>query len=155
MDSGRKHPVHHAPHERHNQPVIVFVTVCSKDRKKIFATRQVHELLLDCWSRTDTWLVGRYVVMPDHIHLFCAPGNSSRSVSLQRWVTYWKALATLAWPVPGDEPVWQRHFWDSQLRRDESYDAKWDYVVQNPVRAGLVEGVGDWGYQGECNVLRW
>jgi len=155
MDWERKHPVHHEPLERHNRPVIIFVTVCSKDRKKIFATQQVHALLLDCWTRAGAWLVGRYVIMPDHIHLFCAPENSQRSISLQRWVTYWKSLASLAWPVASDEPVWQRHFWDTQLRRNESYDQKWDYVVQNPIRAGLAGGVADWQFQGECNVLRW
>ena len=42
---------------------------------------------------------------------------------------------------PNDRPIWQRHFWDTQLRRGESYDQKWDYVMQNPVRAGLAECV--------------
>jgi len=46
-------------------------------------------------------------------------------------------------------------FLDTQLRRGESYDAKWDYVVANPVRAGLVSKSEDWPYQGEMNVLTW
>ena len=43
-----------------------------------------------------------------------------------------------------ETPVWQRHFWDTQLRRSESYDQKWQYVVENPVRAGLVARSEDW-----------
>jgi len=41
------------------------------------------------------------------------------------------------------------------LRRGQSYDEKWDYVVDNPLRAGLVERAQDWPYQGELNVLSW
>jgi REP element-mobilizing transposase RayT len=59
------------------------------------------------------------------------------------------------WPNPDHAPVWQRHFWDRQLRKSESYDQKWQYVIENPVRAGLVTKPEDWPYQGELNVLRW
>lgn len=54
-----------------------------------------------------------------------------------------------------EHPIWERHFWDRQLRRGESYSEKWQYVVTNPVRAGLVQRVADWPYQGELNVLPW
>jgi REP element-mobilizing transposase RayT len=52
-------------------------------------------------------------------------------------------------------PLWQRHFWDTQLRKGESYDEKWEYVVKNPVRAGLAKQSQDWPYQGELNALAW
>lgn len=74
---------------------------------------------------------------------------------LQRWMGFWKAAVTRAWPHRADLPIWQRHFWDTQLRRGENYDAKWDYVLANPVRAGLVSNSDDWPYQGEMNVLTW
>ncbi|MCX7916496.1 MAG: hypothetical protein N3A53_09385, partial [Verrucomicrobiae bacterium] len=51
--------------------------------------------------------------------------------------------------------LWQRDFWDTQLRRGESYSAKWEYVRYNPVRAGLVSDPADWPYQGELNILEW
>ena len=100
------------------------------------------------------WQVGRYVIMPDHIHLFCAPAKSETQPLLQ-WVKYWKSSAARNWIESADSPVWQRHFWDTQLRRSESYDQKWQYVVENPVRAGLVARSEDWRYQGEMNVLQW
>mgnify|MGYP003875432317 CR=1 FL=1 len=53
------------------------------------------------------------------------------------------------------QQFWQRDFWDTQLRRGESYSAKWKYVRHNPVRAGLVPSADLWPYQGELNVLRW
>jgi putative transposase len=92
--------------------------------------------------------------MPDHIHLFCAPA-AWPIVSLPKWVRFWKSLATQSWPQPSHRPIWQRHFWDTQLRHGESYDEKWDYVMQNAVRAGLVLHPDDWAYQGELNILPW
>jgi len=45
--------------------------------------------------------------------------------------------------------LWQPGFFDHLLRNDESYAQKWEYVRQNPVRAGLVKFTEDWPYQGE------
>jgi putative transposase len=154
LQSGRKHPVHQPVHERHGQPVIVFLTVCTKNRKQILATEDVHEHLVNTWREAQSWVVGRYVIMPDHVHLFCAPAELHPRALLQ-WVSFWKSRSAQHWPRPNDAPVWQRHFWDTQLRGGESYDAKWDYVVQNPVRARLIECADDWPYQGELNILRW
>jgi len=151
---GRKHPIHQPVCERFNTPIIVFVTVCTKDRKPMLANAEMHETLRGSWQRAERWLVGKYVIMPDHIHLFCAPLVSVPE-SLQSWIGFWKATATRRWPHREDLAIWQRHFWDMQLRRSESYSAKWDYVVANPVRAGLVNKPEDWPYQGEMNVLTW
>jgi putative transposase len=170
---GRKHPVHRPVYERRDVPIIVYLTACTKGRKPILANPAVHELLHASWREARSWLVGRYVVMPDHIHLFCAPAinyggtgavpsqileaslgrHSGRPSSLlEKWVAYWKSRH---WPNPNHAPIWQRHFWDTQLRGSESYDQKWEYVIENPVRAGLVTKPEDFPYQGELNVLRW
>jgi hypothetical protein len=39
------------------------------------------------------------------------------------------------------------------LRSDESYAEKWNYVRENPVRAGLVRNASEWPYQGEIVVI--
>jgi len=50
-------------------------------------------------------------------------------------------------------PIWQREYWDRQLRRSESYAEKWQYVRNNPIRHGYVRRAEDWPYQGELNSL--
>ena len=153
-EPGCKHPAHWSVVERHNEPVIIFLTVCSKDRKHILASPDSVRVMMDAWRNAKSWLVGRYVIMPNHIHLFCAPGVFPNE-PLKQWVRYWKNLASRNWPRPNEHPVWQRDFWDTQLRRHENYDSKWDYVINNPVRAGLVEKSEDWPFHGELNVLPW
>lgn len=51
-------------------------------------------------------------------------------------------------------PFWQPEFFDHVLRSAKSYSEKWDYVRENPVRAGLVTEADKWPYQGECGTLR-
>jgi len=46
-------------------------------------------------------------------------------------------------------PHWQKGFFDRLIRHGESYSEKWEYVRQNPVRAGFVSRYEDWAWQGE------
>jgi len=102
----RKNLPHFPPVDRHNTAIILFVTVCTKQRKQVLANDATHQLLCAAWATQPSWLVGR-------------------------------------------------DFWDTQLRKGENYDEKWQYVLENPVRAGLVKHSEDWPYQGELNVLEW
>ena len=133
------------------QPTLVFLTVCSLNRKAILATHQVQEKLCEAWKEADAWMVGSYVVMPDHIHLFCAPQNED--ISIERWITYWKRQFHRHFGAGA--PRFQSRGFHHRLRRDESYAEKWEYVRSNPVRAGLVSRPEDWPFQGTLNELRW
>jgi REP element-mobilizing transposase RayT len=55
--------------------VIIFLTVCAEKRKPILANDDAAGVILEAWRDADHWLVGRYIIVPDHIHLFCAPGR--------------------------------------------------------------------------------
>ena len=50
-------------------------------------------------------------------------------------------------------PHWQKGFFDYLVRSERSYEEKWVYVRENPVRAGLVSRADDWPYQGEIGLL--
>ena len=148
----RKHPAHHPVIEWYNAQTIVFLTVCTHQRKRILDCGRVHVALIAAWSQSTHWLVGRYVIMPDHIHLFCTPA-SCESVGVAQWTAYWKRLTSQR--LSDLQPRWQRDCWDTQLRRHESYSEQWNYVRNNPVRAGLVDDAEAWSYQGILNHLPW
>jgi putative transposase len=154
MDIGRRRPAHFPPIERHNTPVILLVTVCSKNRKPIFAEPDVFPLLTAAWHDATSWRVGRFVVMPNHIHLFCAPAQSPPS-NISHWIRFWKSSISRKWPRPDEQPIWHAGYWDRQIRRGEHYGDRWEYVRQNPVRAGFVQVPDEWPWQGELNELRW
>jgi putative transposase len=154
MPPRRKHPVHQPIVEHWNAPSIVFLTVCTIRRKRILAVREVVQLLAESWPQATSWTVGKYLVMPDHIHLFCSPAEIEVR-ALKQWVRYWKTLASRRWPRPEEHPIWQEEFWDTQIRSATHYTEKWEYVRLNPVRAGLVRESDAWPHQGELNELRW
>jgi len=108
-------------------------------------------LLLNAWQGSREWRAGRYMIMPDHVHLFASP-VTHESENAAKWVAYWKACVTRAQEMKN---LWQRDCWDTQLRSGQHYGDKWQYIRLNPVRKGLVADANDWPYQGELNVLWW
>ena len=152
-DPGRRSLPHLPSLEFPNQSIIQFVTVCVAGRRPLLAHPSVSDLLVNCWRRADHWRVGRYVIMPDHLHLFCAPAFPY--TPLKKWVQFWRSATSRAWPCNDEHPIWQRDFFDRQLRTGESYHEKWLYVVHNPVRAGLVTEPEAWPFQGEIHPLMW
>jgi putative transposase len=133
------------------EPTIVFLTGCTDKRVPWLARADVHEHLRAVWNEAQAWLVGNYVLLPDHLHLFCAPRDLN--IPLDRWVSYWKRLFTQRTRNP--EWTWQSLHWDTRLRRSENYTQKWHYVRENPVRKGLVKNADEWPFQGMINVLPW
>ena len=146
----RKHPPHLVPLDR--EMVILLVTVCTKNRRKILAREWVHQLIRRSWILNDSYCVGRYVIMPEHIHAFVGEGSRAR-LRLENWVAAWKSLVSRRWPNVHEKPIWQRSFWDRQIRNGDQYDQKWLYVRNNPVRYGLVENLDEWPFQGAMNIL--
>ncbi len=146
----RRRPAH-GVHIYLSEPTIVWLSVCTKNRKKWLDSEKAHQCLLEAWRQADAWMVGRYILMPDHLHLFCAPVDLTKT--LTAWVTYWKRRFTQAAKEPSWQ--WQAGYWDTRLRRHENYTDKWRYAIQNAVEAGLVNHPEEWPYQGEMNELRW
>ena len=149
----RHTPVHWPVKGLNKRSILQFVTVCTKERRPLLAQSLMHERLRDTWSDSTHYLVGRYVIMPDHVHLFCSPASTPPE-DLGRWIRFRKSAVARANPAANGK-LWQRDYWDTQLRSSQSYAAKWDYVQHNPVRAGLVNSVDDWPYQGEIHPLIW
>ena len=137
------------------EPAIFFVTTCTLNRRAILASEQVAGILIEEWRsapRRYGWHVGRYVIMPDHVHLFCTP--DANAASLSQFIGGWKRwtsrrisnLPRTASAATG--PIWQREFLDHVLRSEEGYDQKWNYVRDNPVRAGFVLNASEWSFGG-------
>ncbi len=182
----RMHPAHLQNIDRHNTAIILFVTVCASCRvTNTFANEIMHAIIREAWTEASAYRVGAYVVMPDHIHLFCSPATPEAE-NVAKWVGYWKRLVTIKAkarafmggasapmpaadgeaavpPVPEKRAVvpplplllFQRDCWDRQLRSGESYHEKWEYVRNNPLRKGLATSPEEWPYAGVINDLMW
>jgi REP element-mobilizing transposase RayT len=143
-------------------PPLYLVTFNTLLRRPLLACDAVHQAFREYSERGLVFHVatGRYVLMPDHVHVFVRIG---RGMTLRRWESGLKQRLGKTLAILGHEPTeitgsliksfWQPGFFDHLLRHNESYVEKWDYVWRNPVRAGLVASPEDWPYQGEMHSM--
>jgi putative transposase len=147
---GRHQPVHGVRIDL-GEPTIVFLTVCAKDRRPWIGQKTVMDSLVNiCRDDATAWLVGEFLLLPDHLHLFCAPRDLR--FTLDKWVAFWKSRfsrshLTEVW-------AWQDDHWVTRMRMREQYSEKWLYVQENPIREGLVSRIDDWPFKGRVHDLR-
>jgi putative transposase len=129
---------------------IYFITTCTDNRRQILASESIHQTFINFakeGSRRGAWL-GAYVLMPDHLHAFVALDD--QKIELAAWMKSLKNTLSKTLRFNGiAAPHWQKDFFDHVLRSEESYEEKWRYVRENPVRAGLVKYWENWPFRGE------
>ena len=137
------------PFQKYDPP-LYFVTFNTHRRRPLLANKRVHDRFADFANAALSRgiAVGRYVIMPDHMHLFVA---GHYEFSINEWIRVLKR--TLSTVISAPAPHWQAGFFDHLIRHNESYGEKWEYVYQNPVRAGLVREANDWPWQGEIERI--
>jgi REP element-mobilizing transposase RayT len=135
---------------------IYFVTACTANRHKILARAAIYESFIEFGKsgpEHGAWL-GKYVVTPDHLHAFVA--LDEERITLANWMKSLKNSLSKAMRAEKiSSPHWQKTFFDHVLRSSESYSEKWEYVSENPVRAGLVKRSEDWPFRGEIFSLEY
>ncbi len=137
-----------------------FLTTSVAGRRRLFTEPDRGKIVLDAirWLHAaNRFVVDAAVVMPDHLHLVgqlrdgsrrdAAPtGCLSRDAdpSLAKIMHTLKSYSAKRLTGAGvNAPVWQDGCHDHGLRDDEDYRARVRYVLENPVRAGLVRRVED------------
>lgn len=135
---------------------LYFLTTGTAARRPILIQEGVPALLIDSWTasfRIHGWAIGRYVIMPDHVHFFarCGPEAKPLSGFMRDWKS-WTAQ-NIVRIAGATAPIWQPEFFDHVLRSADSYAEKWHYVSENPVRAKLANTATDWPHAGECEHL--
>ena len=81
-----------------NRAIMLYVTVVTGKRNAMLADKAVQDCIVAAWKAAADWLVGRYVIMPDHIHFFCAPATYPPP-DFHRWMKQWKAQVSRSFPI--------------------------------------------------------
>jgi putative transposase len=119
-------------------------------RQAVLANDLCWTICLSVFQRLDQWTILSALAMPDHLHVLAAPADREASVSaFAKWFKRWFNEAyQIRHPVNARTIwCWQESCFDRLLRSDESASEKWEYIRQNPVRAGFVRNPEDWPYQ--------
>lgn len=143
------------PTSNYAGPRSYLVTLCLQGRRPLFTKPQlVHRLisLLGQTAQAHFFDVYAYCFMPDHCHLvLCGLRPTSQ---LSTFVRAFKGHATVALRSFGLHTVWQHRFHDHVIRNHDDLRASAQYVLDNPVRAGLVKDPRDYPFSGSL-VFEW
>jgi REP element-mobilizing transposase RayT len=113
-------------------------------RRKALANDAAWKAVIETLGRLDKWNTYCIMTMPDHIHLLTAPCDRELSVAaFLKWFNRW---FNESYDARG-KWEWQQGGFDRLLRTSESVHEKWNYIRENPVRAGLVVHWKQWPYQ--------
>ena len=125
-----------------NDGAICFITICCDQRGgNLLCEPEKFKVMLEAFQHYESkgwYSVRLFTAMPDHIHLLI---GFNPQFETKESIRMWKSFCAKKL-----ELKWQSGFFDHRIRDDESLVAKAEYIVNNPVRAGLAERVEDWPY---------
>ena len=137
-----------------------FFTVNTLYRMPILTEAPVRAALRDAIAQTrlsHPFTIGAWVLMPDHLHCIWTlpPGDADFSVRwsmIKRLVSqrceaeYGVADLSPSRTKRKETGIWQRRFWEHQIRDDDDFARHVDYIHWNPVKHGRVAQAIDWPY---------
>ena len=112
---------------------------------KWLAIPQVAEIVVEVLHRQvlcGRCELGRWVVMPNHVHLIVCPCGAL--THLVRAIKGESARAANKFLTREGQPFWARDYFDRWIRNREHEQAVARYIEWNPVKAGLCRLPEEW-----------
>ncbi|MCP4630521.1 MAG: transposase [bacterium] len=137
-----------------------FFTVVTYQRKKILCLDSSRKILREVIQNVKfhhPFSIEAFVLLPEHIHCIWKLPDGDTNYSM-RWglikkefTKGYRKLVGTAHPTKSrlrhrEAMVWQRRFWEHQIRDRRDFNTHCDYIHYNPVKHGLVSSPRDWQY---------
>jgi putative transposase len=116
-----------------------FVTILTKDRGTYLKEVEVVDSLIGILvekARSERFSVLAYCFMPDHLHLLVS-GEDDKS-NLKKFISLFKQKSGYWFKKNYNKNLWHISYYDHILREEESIEDVALYILENPVRRGLV-----------------
>lgn len=142
MDGLGRFRSHRLRKGRHSEPGRAYlVTTNTRDRRPLFRNTRLAMTVARSIRHMECFGIQTlcYVVMPDHLHWLTRLGDKH---DLPDSVGMMKNLVSRRIGMP----VWQQGFHDRAVRDEENIRDMARYIVANPIRAGLVDRIGDYPF---------
>lgn len=140
-----------------------FFTVVTYERQPILCleqSRKILKVVIDEVRSSYPFEIKAWVLIPDHLHAIWELPDGDMNYSM-RWGLIKKEftkkiigkieMVGTAHPTNSrkrhrEGTIWQRRFWEHQIRGEKDLSAHCDYIHYNPVKHGLVRSPQDWSY---------
>ena len=132
-----------------------FLTFCTHNRSLLFVSPEHVQVVLEQIARVaeeQQFAVPAYCFMPDHVHIVAE--GLEECANLKSFVKLAKQCSGFHFRRRFGLTLWQRYLYEHVVRDDETTEAIVAYVVENPLRAGLVERIDDYPFVGSCTMTR-
>ena len=140
---------HHLKHFDYFGLYRYFLTWCTFERQRHFTTREHVDLVLLQIQRSATeqrFAVIAYCFMPDHLHLLIEALVDDSDA--RRFIKAAKQYSAFYFKQEFERRLWQRYGFERTLRSREATLTVARYIVENPLRARLVERLEDYPFAG-------
>ncbi len=120
----------------------------SNNKANYLEKPEVAKIIYEAFLRMEKehgWIFPAIVVMPNHVHCLCSGRNAT--ISFDRMVRRLKgSTACKANLVLGrrGNPFWSQESFDHWCRTPEKVESIKKYIINNPVKGGLVKNPEDW-----------
>lgn len=93
-------------------------------------------------SDSNIALIHAWVIMPNHVHILVTPEDGKISKVIQRL----KGRTSYQLSSQNNKPekLWKPRYYDRRLRSEKHLPATIEYIVMNPVKAGLCSKPENW-----------
>jgi putative transposase len=129
-------------------PYRYFLTICTYENRPLFTDRWPYAEIVVILSQAAAKLgfdVLAYTFMPDHFHLLV---EGREGGDLREFVRLFKSRSSYSYKRLTGVPLWQSSYYDRVLRKDEDSLKVAEYIINNPVRRGLVSDALQYPYSG-------
>ncbi len=147
------------PHRLHGSNYVgirsYFLTICSHARSAPFTDAKVVAGTRDDFVRaaeTEQQEILVYCFMPDHLHLVVT--GTSEISDLTRFVRLAKQRSGYHFSQTSRMRLWQDSYFERALRNADVETRVIRYVIDNPIRAGLVTSPADYQHWGSQRYSR-
>ena len=136
-----------------------FFTVVTFNRQHLFKSEPTIQLLRESFHTVKQrypFDIDAIVILPDHLHcIWTLPdgdaGFSTRwrlikSYFSRRCPADFKRKPSSSRIKKKEQAVWQRRFWEHQIRNEKDFTQHVNYIHYNPVSHGLVAAPISWPY---------
>ena len=133
---------------------VYFVTLCTADRHPLFLENRIAKTIEEEleFRRAKEIRLYCYCAMPDHLHVLLSLTDYPKK--LQDWVSVFKRYtAKRIYELYEVRPLWQKNFYDRVVRKEESLRDMATYILNNPVRKGIVSNWESYPYSKKVDPL--
>jgi putative transposase len=149
MNSIIREKLHRLPGEFYRGTSIVAFTLCIKNREIVFDNPEFINIFITFLNelvRRYKCKIPVYCFMPDHLHLIVV--GTDNEVDLLKVITAFKQKSGYWLAKNKPDISWQKDFFDHVIKKDESLLANVKYILDNPVRKGIVSDYQEYPFKG-------